>query len=119
MKVILGKKRGTLIFSDGYLYLTFRKRPFLRKILWKIIPKPSVLFIAKAPIKTIQKRKEGQRDRLSKEMIRELYSIYQNGEAKNIIYLNTAKPLKGNLKIMMDNALKASIGDYFLYSKGR
>ncbi len=104
---------GRMTITDRYLYLTFRNRPFLRKLLWKIIPEPNMLFIAKAPVEVIRKRKKGQKDLLSKEIIKELYSIYSNGKAKNKIFLDTTKSIRNNTELIVNKTLESFL-NYFL-----
>jgi|GEM_PF-2161639 len=104
---------GRMTITDRYLYLTFRKKPFLKKILWKIIPEPDLLFIVKASPSIIRKRKKGQRDLLSKEMISELYTIYSEGKTKKRIFIDTSKSLEENIETVINETIKVSTG-YFL-----
>ena len=68
---------GKLTLTDRYIYLTFRKNHVvLRKLLRALAPKPDIVFVMKASLEEIRKRKIGQRDLLSNEMIKELYKVY-------------------------------------------
>jgi len=86
-----------MTITDRYIYLTFRKHhPFLGKLLRSFAPTPKIMFLARADIATIRERKEGQRDLLSPEMIKELYSVYEDVKGPKIIEIDTTNDLKEN-----------------------
>ncbi len=96
---------GRLTLTDRYIYLTFRKNhQFLRKLLRILSPKPDAVFVMRASPEEIQKRKSGQRDLLSNEMIRELYKIYDKIPDK--IDIGTEKPIKENLEFVVNVILE-------------
>ncbi len=96
---------GKLTITDRYIYLTFRKNhSFLRKLLRGLAPKPDIVFVMKASPKEIRKRKIGQRDLLSNEMIRELYEVYDSIPGK--IDVDTKKPIKENLEFVVNKILE-------------
>lgn len=110
IKVWQNKILGRMTITDRYIYLTLRKKnQFLRNILLFLTPRPTVLFITKAPISEIQKRKKGQRDFLSSEKIRELYAVYESVKKVRKVELDTTKPLNKNLDIMVNEILKSSL----------
>lgn len=95
---------GKLTLTDRYIYLTFRKNhSFLRKLLKALAPKPDIVFVMKVSPEEIRKRKIGQRDLLSNEMIKELYKVYDSIPGK--IEINTKKPIKENLEFMVNSVL--------------
>ncbi|NCO11496.1 hypothetical protein CO038_04725 [Candidatus Pacearchaeota archaeon CG_4_9_14_0_2_um_filter_39_13] len=98
IKVWKNRILGRLTITDRYIYLTFRKKPFLRDLIRTLAPKPNALFLMKADVKTIRKRKEGQRDQLSEEMIKELYKVYEDVRGIKIIEIDTKKPIDKNLE---------------------
>jgi len=96
---------GRIVITDRYIYLTFRKHhKILKSILRSFAPTPDIVFVTKAPIKTIKKRKKGQRDLLDEKMIRELNNIYEN--IPNSIIIDTQKPIKENLGITVNKLLE-------------
>jgi len=102
LKVLKDRKTGRIVFSDRYLYLTFRKKPFLKKILWKIIPEPDLLFIMKAPYKILKKRR-GPLCKPKKE-VEEIYSLFER--ARNKIRIDSRNKLEDNMEIIINSILK-------------
>ncbi|MEK6844985.1 MAG: hypothetical protein AABX44_01895 [Nanoarchaeota archaeon] len=99
---------GKLTITDRYIYLTFRKKHlFLRNLLRALAPKPDIIFVMKVSPEEIRKRKTGQRDLLSNEMIHELYRVYNSISGK--IDIDTKKPIKENLEFMVNLILKKSL----------
>ncbi|MCH7568290.1 MAG: AAA family ATPase [Nanoarchaeota archaeon] len=96
---------GRITITDRYIYLTFRKsNPFLRKFLLFLTPTPDIVFVMKASPTTIRKRKKGQRDRLSIEMIKELYNLYESISRAKLI--DTEKPIEENMHYIVNDILK-------------
>ena len=105
LKVWKNRIFGRISITDRYIYLTFRKNhSFLRRLLRTFAPNPDIVFIMKASPEEIRKRKIGQRDLLSNEMIKELYKVYDSIPGK--IEINTEKPAKENLEFMVNLILK-------------
>ncbi|GEM_PF-2697541 len=102
LRILYSRIKGKLIFTDRYLYLTFRNRPFLRKLLWKIIPEPDIVFIMKAPYKVLKKRR-GPLCKPERE-VREIYSLFER--AQNKIKINSQKKLEKNLEIIINSILR-------------
>jgi len=96
---------GKLTITDRYIYLTFRKHhPIFGKILKFLAPKPDIVFVMRASPEEIKKRKIGQRDLLSNEMIQELYKVYNSIPGK--IDVDTKKPIKENLEFTINKILE-------------
>lgn len=96
---------GRLTITDRYIYLTFRKYPpIFKKILLLLAPRPDLVFVMKARPETIRKRKIGRRDCLSKEVINELYELYENIDGA--IVINTEKSLNKNVHFMVNKILE-------------
>jgi len=108
LRVYKNKILGRVSITDRYIYLTFRKsNPLLRKLLRFLAPKPTLVFVMKASIKTIRRRKKGQRDNLSPEELRELYRVYDSiPRAK---FIDTEKPIKENLGTMVNLMLEKTL----------
>ncbi len=108
IKVCLEVFLGRVVLADRYVYLTFRKsHPSLRKILLKIVPKPDLVFVMKASPIEIRKRKEGQRDQLSIEVINELYNIYDSIPGR--VNIDTKKQIDENLEFMVNKILEKTL----------
>lgn len=104
-KVWKNKILGRISITDRYISLTFRKHhPIFGKILKFLAPKPDITFVMKASPEEIRKRKIGQRDLLSEDMIKELYKIYDSIPGK--IDIDTKKPVKENLEVMINKILE-------------
>ncbi|MDP2672768.1 MAG: hypothetical protein Q8O84_03065 [Nanoarchaeota archaeon] len=105
LKVWKNKILGKISITDRYIYLTFRKhRQIFGKILKFLAPKPDIVFVMKSSPEEIRKRKIGQRDLLSNDMIKELYKVYDSIPGK--IDINTKKPKKENLEFMVNKILE-------------
>ena len=107
-KIILIKfNKEKLILSDRYLYLTFRKNLFFKKIIRSIAPEPDIVFIMKVNYKTLKKRRGPICS--GKNNVKEMYKLFE--EAKNKIIINANKPLNDNLKLIIDKILTLYIGN--------
>ena len=105
LKVWKNKITGKISITDRYIYLTFRKKHwFLRNLLRTLAPKPNIVFVMKVSPEEIKKRKTGQRDLLSNEMVKELYKVYDSIPEK--IDLDTKKPIKENLEFIVNKILE-------------
>ena len=105
LKVCKNKIFGKISITDRYIYLTFRKKHFfLRNLLRALAPKPDIVFVMKTSPEEIKKRKTGQRDLLTNEMIKELYRVYDSIPGK--IDIDTNKPIKENLEFMVNLIFK-------------
>ena len=99
---------GKLTITDRYIYLTFRKHhQIFGKILKFLAPKPNIVFVMKVSPEEIRKRKIGQRDLLSNEMIKELYKVYDS--IPNKIGIDTKKPIKENLEFVVNSVLRKTL----------
>ena len=95
---------GRMTIADRYIYLTFRKKhPIFGKILQALAPKPDIVFVTKVSAKIIRKRKIGQRDRLSEEMISELYDLY--GKIPRAKVINNERKIKDNVNFVVNEVL--------------
>ena len=105
LKVYKNKIMGRISITDRYIYLTFRKKhPLLKKLLSFLSPRPDIVFVMKASPEEIRKRKKGQRDQLSTEMIKELYKVYDSIPEKKDV--DTKKLIKDNLNFMVNDVLR-------------
>ena len=87
LKVYLNILSGKITLTDRYIYLTFRKKPFLNKLVRFTAPKPSIVFLMSASPKVIRKR----RKELSIEQIKELYEYYKKFKNMEIIKTDSDK----------------------------
>ena len=107
-KIFLIKfNKERLILSDRYLYLTFRKNLFFKKIIRFIAPEPDIVFIMKADYKTLKKRRGPICS--DKKNVENMYGLFE--EAKNKIIINTNKSLNENIKLIIDKILTLYMGN--------
>jgi thymidylate kinase len=106
IRVWKNKFFGRLTFTDRYIFLTFRKNKLLKKLVRFFSPNPDIVFIMKAGVGEIRKRKEGQRDQLSEKLINELYKVYDEVPTKKKVYVDTMKPYEDNLELMINEILR-------------
>ena len=94
--------QGSIVLTDRYLELTFRKKyPVFRKLLWKIAPTPSIVFIMKTNYNTLKNRRGDEC--LPKETIKDLYKLFLG--IFNTKIINTEKHPLINLSYMMQQIL--------------
>jgi len=105
---------GRIVLTDRYIYLTFRKHSFLKKLVRFIYPTPSLVYLMKARPETLRKRRKtfigvgddmvrrlGEERRLTIEEYKELYQEFEKIKRAKII--NSEIPLSKNIiKIMED-----------------
>tara|TARA_Y100000310_G_C20694281_1_gene824403 strand:+ start:1531 stop:2391 length:861 start_codon:yes stop_codon:yes gene_type:complete len=101
-QVYKNKASGKITLLDRYLFLTFRRSPLLRKILFSLAPKPDHVFIMKAPYSVLKKRR-GPLCKPKKE-VESLYSLFYKAERKTTI--DTTKPIEKNLEIIVNKILR-------------
>jgi thymidylate kinase len=102
------KAIGRITLADRYIYLTFRKNhPLLRKIVQLITPKPDCVFILKADYSTLVNRKKGQRDLLDKELVSELYKVFEKVPNKRI--LKAENSVEENVAIVANEILEITL----------
>jgi len=102
VSIYISKLLGSIILLDRYIYLTFRDKPLLRKIIFKFAPEPDMVFIMKAPFSVLKKR----RGPLCKpeEEVMKIYSLFE--AAKNKTTIQSEKSIEENLGISTNIILK-------------
>ncbi|MDO8467788.1 MAG: hypothetical protein Q7S56_02470 [Nanoarchaeota archaeon] len=98
-KVYLNKFLGRITLTDRYIYLTFRKRPFLNNLIRILVPKPNKIYLLEAKPETIRKRKK----ELSVEEIKELYEHYS--KINRVIKVNNEDKLDKNINGIVNEIL--------------
>jgi len=93
---------GKITLLDRYIYLTFRKKPFLRSVFRIFAPEPSIVFILKADYQTLKKRRGPLCS--SKENVNQTYKLFDS--AKNKIYINSESDIDENIRIIINNILR-------------
>ncbi|MEK6894937.1 MAG: hypothetical protein AABX48_00260 [Nanoarchaeota archaeon] len=98
-KVYLNKFLGRLTLTDRYIYLTFRKRPFLNNLIRILVPRPNKIYLLEAKPETIRKRKK----ELSIEEIKRLYDHYS--KIKGVTKVNNEDKLDKNINGIVNEIL--------------
>tara|TARA_Y100000310_G_scaffold344875_1_gene460186 strand:- start:6404 stop:7558 length:1155 start_codon:yes stop_codon:yes gene_type:complete len=86
---------GKVTFTDRYIYLTFRRKPFLNRIVRLLAPTPSAVFLAKAPPEIVRKR----RQELTIDQIKTLYELYE--KIPGINQIDTTLPLQKSKDLVL------------------
>jgi len=90
---------GRIVFTDRYIYLTFRKNKFLMNLVRFLSPKPHIIFIMKTDPKTVYKRKK----EISIEEIEEQYTIFN--KLKNTIEIDSSSKIRNCSRIILNKIL--------------
>jgi thymidylate kinase len=100
LKVYLNLFLGRMIFTDRYIYLTFRKNKALMNLVRFFAPQPNIVFVMKASPESIHKRKK----ELSVDEINEQYELFAN--LKNVVEISTESKIKDCLLVSSNKILE-------------
>lgn len=100
--VYLNRFLGKVILTDRYIYLTFKNRRGLRKILKFLFPEPDMVFVLKAPYDVLKKRRGPLCS--SKKNVANTYKLFD--EAKNKMEISTIASKNKNLEKIINKILE-------------
>jgi len=100
--VYLNRFLGKVILTDRYIYLTFKNKKCLRKILKFLFPEPDMVFVLKAPYGVLKKRRGPLCS--SRKNVANTYELFD--EAKNKMEINTTASKNKNLEKIINKILE-------------
>jgi thymidylate kinase len=98
-RAYVGKLLGRVIFTDRYIYLTFRNRPLINKFVKFLSPKPDKVYLLRASVQTILERKK----ELSINQIKGLYEHYS--KINDISEIKNDGKMKENVSQIINEVL--------------